>query len=217
MPGREVCGRRPSWRRHHTLNRQKARIVGLVDHKIKKHHDQSRYVYENKQNSGKMPGERLDIYIKLTCFLQKIAGFDGQFARNGAFTACGMRKFSPKVGNAIGRKRPDGRCAVRSVKAIGDDPPPSWCSRAGLIRRQAVHQHVNGFGAGCAAPFSLLRYPQIPRRNQFPTAAPPVLHRVAPRAAQNGLGLTYPDAVLSLSLIAVLLKWAPQYIAWWEE
>ena len=111
MPGREACGRRPTWRRHHTLNRQKARIVGQVHHKIKKYYDQCRYVYENKQNSGKMPGERLDIYIKLTRFLQKIAGLDRQLVRNGAFTACGMRKFSPKVGNAIGRKRPYRRLA----------------------------------------------------------------------------------------------------------
>jgi hypothetical protein len=68
-------------------------------------------VYENKQNSGKMPGERLDIYIKVTRFLQKIAGFDRQLARSCAFTACGMRKFPPKVGNAIGRKRPYRRLA----------------------------------------------------------------------------------------------------------
>ena len=105
MPGREACGR-PLWRCHHALNRQKARIVGLVLHKIKKYYDQSLYVYENKQNSGKMPGERLDIYIKVTRFLQKIAGFDRQLARNGAFTTGWKRKFPPKVGNAIGRKRP---------------------------------------------------------------------------------------------------------------
>ena len=86
MPGREACGRRPSWRRHHALNRQKARIVGLVHHKIKKYYDQSQYVYENKQNRDKMPGERLDIYIKVTRFSQKNMPLSGPL---GPFCALG--------------------------------------------------------------------------------------------------------------------------------
>jgi len=40
----------------------------------------SRYVYENKQNYDKMPGEMSDIFGKATRFLQKIADFEGQYA-----------------------------------------------------------------------------------------------------------------------------------------
>ena len=37
-------------------------------------------VYENKQNYDKKPAEMSDIYSKVTCILQKIADFEGQFA-----------------------------------------------------------------------------------------------------------------------------------------
>ena len=40
----------------------------------------SRYVYENKQNYDKMPGNMSDIFGKATRFLQKIADFEGQYA-----------------------------------------------------------------------------------------------------------------------------------------
>jgi hypothetical protein len=36
-----------------------------------KRYERSRYLYENKQNMGKMPGEKSDIYGKPTRFLQK--------------------------------------------------------------------------------------------------------------------------------------------------
>ena len=42
--------------------------------------ERSRYVYENKQNYDKMPGEISDIYGKAARFLPKIADFEGQFA-----------------------------------------------------------------------------------------------------------------------------------------
>ena len=42
--------------------------------------DQSRYVYENKENYDKMPGEMSDIYGKVKPILQKITNLEGQIA-----------------------------------------------------------------------------------------------------------------------------------------
>jgi hypothetical protein len=128
MPGREACGRRPSRRRHHALNRQKARIAGLVHHKIKKYCDQSRYVYENKQNSDKMPGERLDIYIKVTRFLQKIAGFDRHLH--------GM-VLSPRVGCRNSRQTWERPLAVNGLTV---DMPYVRSRSSATIRRHGVQE-----------------------------------------------------------------------------
>ena len=62
--------------------------MGLVHHKIKKYYDQSQYVYESKQNRDKMPGERLDIYIKVPRFLQKKSGLGGMVCGKLRFRGC---------------------------------------------------------------------------------------------------------------------------------
>ncbi len=41
------------------------------------YYEQSRYVYENKENYDKMPDEMSDIYGKMKPILQKIASLEG--------------------------------------------------------------------------------------------------------------------------------------------
>jgi hypothetical protein len=53
--------------------------------------EESRNVYENKQNHDKMPHEMSDIYVEIARILQRIAGWEGQFAVKGVFGACFVR------------------------------------------------------------------------------------------------------------------------------
>ena len=80
MPSMRESRLRPSWRRSDTSNDKKSLIGCSPEKKMLIYDDRSRYVYENKQNYDKMPGEMSDIFGKVTRFLQKIADFEGQFA-----------------------------------------------------------------------------------------------------------------------------------------
>jgi len=62
------------------LNFQKLQ-AGYPTKKMLKKWDRSRYVYENKQNSDKMPGEKSDIYVAMTRFLQIIEPYDSHLPR----------------------------------------------------------------------------------------------------------------------------------------
>ena len=46
---------------------------GMLQKKMLKEYEQSRYVYENKQISDKMPYEKSDIYVEPAQVLQKTA------------------------------------------------------------------------------------------------------------------------------------------------
>jgi hypothetical protein len=47
--------------------------AGVLQKKMLKRYERSQYVYENKQNMDKMPGEKSDIYVEPTRVLQKKA------------------------------------------------------------------------------------------------------------------------------------------------
>jgi hypothetical protein len=75
----------------------------------KKEHDQSRYVYENKQTSDKMPEKNSDINVQPTRILQENAAIDGnllvQFAFSRVFSCiiragCGVRN-SPTTSESL--------------------------------------------------------------------------------------------------------------------
>jgi hypothetical protein len=61
---------------------QKVRNGRRGRNEIKNIYDRSRYVYENKENKDKMPGEKLDIYFEVTRILPKSADFRGQFVKS---------------------------------------------------------------------------------------------------------------------------------------
>jgi hypothetical protein len=94
----------PLRRIRHLLNQQKVRIWHRRGRKNKNYYDRSQYVYENKQHNDKMTGKFADFCAQLKPFLpilQKITGFEGQFAAIFAFGAlpCGyLREWGACLG-----------------------------------------------------------------------------------------------------------------------
>ncbi len=77
MPKMEGSNLGPSWRFGHHLNKQKVTNRAWPRKEMLIYYEQSRYVYENKENYDKMPDEMSDIYGKMKPILQKIASLEG--------------------------------------------------------------------------------------------------------------------------------------------
>ena len=80
-----------SWRLTNTPYNKKSPIGRSSTKKMLIYVERSRYVYENKQNSDRMPEEKPDIYVDMTWILQKIAVNDERtpcdMIRSGEFTS----------------------------------------------------------------------------------------------------------------------------------
>ncbi len=92
MSRMEASNLRPVWRFGHHLNKQKITNEAGPRKKMLIYYDQSRYVYENKENYDRMSGKMSGIYGKVTLILQNIADVQGQFDVNCAFRACWVGK-----------------------------------------------------------------------------------------------------------------------------
>ncbi|MGA3326977.1 MAG: hypothetical protein ABSF45_21140 [Terriglobia bacterium] len=77
MPSVEGSNLRPSWRLRTSYPNKESQAGPAYQRKMLIFSVGSRNVYENKQNMGKMSGNKSDILGKLMALLQKISYWEG--------------------------------------------------------------------------------------------------------------------------------------------
>jgi len=98
MPSLEGSNLCPLWRFRDAIKKQKVTRGDCLQKKMLIYDERSRNLYENKQNHDKMPDEMSDIYVEMTRILQRIAGWEGQFAVNRVCGARSVRELTANLG-----------------------------------------------------------------------------------------------------------------------